>query len=182
MSILDRILLVLLALSGIFAGVIAIFFGGDWFPGLETTITQSSAQYPENVVVIVVGVVLIIIALRFLFYRLRRDDVQYVVLDGPHGQIRISYETIRQLANRSAKSVRGVQEFDTKVRSLQTGIALMVRVRCLPDVELAQMSAGIQSAVKVYVEQTSGVHVEQVVVNVTELATNAAKTTKAWVE
>jgi len=181
-SILDRILLILLALSGICAGFIAILAGSGWGASIGTSVAQSTAFYPENVVTIVIGVVLVIIALRFFFYRLRAREAQYVVLDGLHGQIRISYETIRQLANRSAKSIRGVQEFDTRVRSLPTGIALMMRVRVLPDVELAQMSADIQSSVKAYIEQTTGVHVEQVVVNVTELAGNVSKTAKAWVD
>ena len=143
---------------------------------------MSLGIYPNNVYTIVLAVVFALISLRFLFYRSSHSDLDFVALQGEHGQIRISFETIQQLSNRTGRSVRGVQEFTTRVRSGQAGILLSVRVKALADLDLARMSAEIQNAVKEYVERTSGVTVERVAVNIAELAGGNAKSAKAWVE
>jgi uncharacterized alkaline shock family protein YloU len=179
---LDRFLLFLLALAGVVTGIGLIWFGvevsggsaPDW---LVAWFTPDAALYW-----IVAGVVLTLIALRFLFYRLRAPESDHVTLSGEHGQIRISYETVRQLAIRAGRGIRGVHDFDARVRMGQAGLLLYVRVRAHPDVELAQMSSEIQAAVKSYVERTAGVAVERVVVHVAEIAGSAPRSARAWVE
>lgn len=181
MSILDRILLVLLTLCSLCAAVVLLLIGVDAQGGWIQSALSAAASHP--VYAIVIAVVFGLIALRFLFYRWSTPGEDYVVLPGDHGFVRISFETIRQLANRTGKAVRGVQEFDTRVRNGAGGVLLAARVRVLPDVELLQMSSDIQGSVKAYVEQTAGVTVERVTVNVVELAPHAAnKSTRAWVD
>jgi uncharacterized alkaline shock family protein YloU len=180
-SILDRILLVLMSLCGLVSGVVAIMLGtGSSFVDVTTL---SSA--PFDGYLIVGGIIAILIAIRFFFYRVRRGapSTDYVSLNGDHGSIRISHETIRQLANRSGKTIRGVQEFDTRIRSGEQGIVLITRVRVLPDIELAKMSADIQNSLKEYVERTTGIDVTEVVVHVAEVAASSqTKSGKVWVE
>lgn len=182
MSILDRSLLTLLAIASACVAVLACLQGigalGDW----SSTAMSSMNTYPGNVYTVVVGIVFALIAIRFLFYRLGTREIDYVVLQGEHGNIRISFTTIEQLSNRTGKTVRGVQDFDTRVRSGQAGILLSLKVRALPDLELARMSSDVQTAVKEYVEKTTGVAVERITINVVELATGTAKSSKTWVE
>lgn len=182
MSILDRIMLTLLALAGVCIAVLAVVAGTGALGGWTAGMLDGLATYPANVYTIVIGVVFALICVRFLFYRLNGREVDYVVLPGEFGRIRISFQTIQQLANRTGKTVRGVQELDTRVRNGQAGILLSTKVRALPDLDLAHMSAEIQAAVKEYVERTSGVTVEHITVNVMELAGGAVKSTKTWVE
>ena len=177
MSYLDRILLVLFTIISL-AGAVGLFLLSVMGFGNLPQITQ----YPWYIYAIVVSIVWFILGLRFLFYRISSHDVDFVVLPGEFGNIRISFETIRQLSNRTGKSVKGVQEFDTRVRNGQQGIWLAIRVRVLPDLDLNAMSREIQSAVKEYVENTTGVTVERVTVHVAELASSAAKVSKAWVD
>lgn len=182
MSILDRILLTLLALASLCVAILACLQGigalNDW----SSSALTNMYTYPGDVYTVVFSVVLALIAIRFLFYRRGTRELDYVVLQGEYGDIRISFTTIQQLSNRTGKSVRGVQDFDTRVRNGQAGILLAVKVRALPDLELARMSAEIQTAVKEYVEKTTGVAVERIAVNIVELASGAAKSSKTWVD
>lgn len=180
MSLLDRVLLGLLALWGLVAAAIGFLVSIGIWPTAGGAL-QLLPQAP--ITSIVIEVVLALLALRFLFYRLgRAADVDAIVLPGDHGNIRISFDTLKQLANRTGKAVRGVQDFDTRVRSGQHGVMLAVRVRALPDLDLAQMSAQIQREVKEYVEKTSGVGVESVTVNIVEISGNSVKTPRTWVD
>lgn len=183
MSILDRILLVILALWGLCTATFGFLsVVGVWGASLGGPLS-SIAVFPNNIYSIVLVLVMALVGLRFLFYRAGGGaKLDAVVLPGEHGTIRISFETLKQLANRTGKSIRGVQEFDTRVRTGQNGVQLAARVHALPDVDLAQMSAQIQLEVKSYVEKTSGVSVESITVNVVEISGNPVKTQRTWVE
>lgn len=182
MSIFDRLLLIILALGGLCAGIFAILLGAGVFGAWSATPFGDFSSYPANLVAVVAGLVLFIVALRFFFYHLGTKRVDFVVLDGEHGNIRISFETIRQLANRTGKSVRGVHEFDTRVRETSSGVVLLVKMRVLPDIDLSAMATEVQNAVKTYVEHTTGVRVERVSVHIHEVAGAPAKGSKAWVD
>jgi uncharacterized alkaline shock family protein YloU len=138
--------------------------------------------YPGDIYTIVIAVVFLLLGLRFLFYRTGSRDLDYVVLPSDDGQIRISFDTIRELSNRTGRSVKGVQELETRVRHGESGIMLGLRVRALADIELAVMSQTIQAAVKEYVEKTAGVTVDRITVHVTEIANKTAKSARAWAE
>jgi uncharacterized alkaline shock family protein YloU len=182
MSILDRILLVLLTLGSLCASVFAFLLGVGVFGDGSAGSLLSLADYPYNVYTVVFSILFALISIRFLFYRTGSAEPDYVVLQGENGQIRISYLTIQQLANRTGRSIRGVQEFETRVRNGQAGVLLSTRVKAIPDVDLARVGNEIQQAVKDCVERSTGIVVERVVVNIAELANGSARSPKTWVE
>jgi uncharacterized alkaline shock family protein YloU len=177
-SIIDRILLIILALAGVLSAAIVIVLA----LGYTNIAFEAMATYPNNIYWMVIGLFLVLVSLRFFFYRVSQPSDHFLVLPGVNGSIRISFETIEQLANRTGKLIRGVHEFETRVRSGESGVLLSVRVKALPDIDLAQMSTEIQQAVKSYVEKTSGCVVERITVNVTELANTNIRPPRAWAE
>lgn len=178
MSVLDRILLFLLAVASLCLGVALALIGANVFGPAYVFDVET---YPTNIVAIVAGIIIVLIALRFLFYRISRSSPvsDFVALTGEHGHIRISYDTFRQLANRRGAQIKGAEGFDTRIRQGQEGIVVLARMQALPDVDIAAMSREVQSSIKDYVEKATGVTVEQVLVHVTELS-NAPKQGKAW--
>lgn len=177
MSVLDRILLFLLSLASLCLGILLALVGAHVLGNGSVPLL---IETPDDIVAVIAGVIVVLIALRFLFYRIGRPQVSdFIALTGEHGHIRISYDTLRQLANRRGSQVRGAEGFDTRIRPGQDGVVILVRMQVLPDVDISETSREVQSVVKEYVERTSGVTVENVYVHVTELA-NTAKQGKAW--
>ncbi|SIS63070.1 alkaline shock response membrane anchor protein AmaP [Alicyclobacillus vulcanalis] len=181
MSIGDRFLLFLLSLIGLVLGVLLALVGGQVI-SVTWAASELTAQ-PWNVVSLVVGVVAALLSIRFLVYRSRRRGqgvpAESVLLAGDHGQIRISYETLRQLANRRGSQLKGAESFDSRVRQGREGVLIACWMQVLPDVDIAALSREAQAAVKEYVEQTAGVQVERVMVHVVELA-QSGRAGKAW--
>lgn len=180
MSVLDRILLVVLALLGLCCAIMAFFLGVHSLS--DSTMAVWLLSRKVDATVIVLSIVFAVISIRFLFYRLGGSPVDYIALSGDHGHIRISFDTFRQLAIRSGKSVRGVEDFEARVAQGQSGVVVAVRVRVLPDVDIARVSADVQQAVKTGIEQATGVTVERIPVNVVELAQRGSKGPRAWVD
>lgn len=180
MSVLDRVLLALLAAWAIFASVMGVLFGTGTVSSVNITFWSQNPR--DELYIVVISLVFALIGARFLVYRLGRVDPEFVVLPGEHGHIRISFTTFQQLANATGQTIRGVESFETRVRHGQTGILLAVRVRVHKDIDIAGTSNDVQIAVKEHIERTTGVTVERITVNVTEIANTGAKSSKAWAE
>ncbi|MBX5436307.1 MAG: alkaline shock response membrane anchor protein AmaP [Alicyclobacillaceae bacterium] len=180
MNALDRVLLILLCLASFAGGVVVCLAGAAVLAGPDVDAVLSHAH--ARTAAIVAGVVWALLAVRFFLYRWGRRRLDYVTLPGEHGQVRISYDTIQQLANRAGRSIQGVFDLDTRVAPGVSGVCLALRVRALPDVELSRMSTDIQAAVKSYVEGTAGVGVERVTVNVMEVSGSSGKSAKTRVD
>ncbi|MCL6487733.1 MAG: alkaline shock response membrane anchor protein AmaP [Alicyclobacillus mali] len=181
MNVGDRFLLFVLSLVGLVLGVLLALLGAG-----VMSVTWAASQLtvqPWNDVCLVVGVVCALLSIRFLFYRSRRRGsgvpAESVLLAGDHGQIRISYATLRQLANRRGSQLKGAESFDSRVRQGREGILIACKMQVLPDIDIAALTREAQTAVKEYVERTAGVQVERVIVHVTELSPSG-HAGKAW--
>lgn len=177
MSILDRFLLFVLSVVGLVIGILLALSGANVLPLQDVgLLSYSSVRF----VVIAIGVLTLLISLRFMFYRVARGQaLDYVTMTGDHGPIRISHDTLVQLANRRGSQIKGAQGFDTRVRQSQEGVVVLVRMQVFPDVDISLLSREVQVSVKEYLEQTTSIHVERVSVHVTELS-SAGRQGKAW--
>ncbi|MCL6489299.1 MAG: alkaline shock response membrane anchor protein AmaP [Alicyclobacillus mali] len=170
MNLFDRLLLFVLSVVALVLGVAVVLVGAAVPIGWAQ---MELTRHPYNIVTMVVGGVTALIAIRFLFFRRRRDPkLDSVMVAGDHGPIRIAYDTIVQLANRRGSQLKGVASFETVVRQGQGGLVLTLRMRVLPDIDVAALAKEAQNAVKSYLEETTHVPVERVLVQVTELGDN----------
>lgn len=169
-NLFDRLLLFVLSVVALVLGVAVVLVGAAVPVGWAQ---MELTRHPYNIVTMVVGGVTALIAIRFLFFRRRRDPkLDSVMVAGDHGPIRIAYDTIVQLANRRGSQLKGVASFETVVRQGQGGLVLTLRMRVLPDIDVAALAKEAQNAVKSYLEETTHVPVERVLVQVTELGDN----------
>nr|WP_245530628.1 alkaline shock response membrane anchor protein AmaP [Alicyclobacillus acidocaldarius] len=169
-NLFDRLLLFILSVLALVLGVAVVLVGAAVPIGW---VQMELTRQPYNIVTMVVGVVTALIAIRFLFFRRRRDPkVDSVMVSGDHGPIRITYDTLIQLANRRGSQLRGVSTFETIVHQGQGGLILTLRMRVLPDIDIAALAKEAQNAVKSYLEETTHVPVERILVQVTELGDN----------
>jgi uncharacterized alkaline shock family protein YloU len=121
-----------------------------------------------------VAVIFLLISIFFLLYRTSGHsdrEPETVVHKLDHGDVRITYNTIEQLATRAALKIRGVKDLKTRVR-MQEGGAMHIAIRFAieADLDIPKTTAELQQAVKEYVESTSGIPITEVTVYVTELA------------
>lgn len=180
MSILDRCLLVLLALFGLCSAAVCILFSTGTVSAYHITLWSQNAR--DELIFVVIAIVFAFISARFLVYRLGRPESEFIVLPGDFGHIRISFDTFRQLSDKTGQAVRGVESFETRVRQGERGIVLAARVRVHPDVDITATSQEIQRAVKEYIERITSVTVERITVNITEISTGATKSSRVRVE
>ncbi|GAX90911.1 alkaline shock response membrane anchor protein AmaP [Effusibacillus lacus] len=168
MGALDRILLGLFALAVAFLSVLmgAQVLGQDWLYDMYT-------HYPLEF--LAAAAVLFLVALRFVFIRTGASkEPLAIVHKTEHGDVRISVQTLESLAERAARLVRGVSDLKTKVRPSEVGVRVAIRISVDPDLDIPQITSSVQQKVKDYVESTSGVNVQNIVVYVNDLSKSQA--------
>ncbi len=96
------------------------------------------------------------------------------------GEIRISLNSIENIAINASKKAGGVKESKTLVKKAEDGVEIEVRVIVMPDLSIPAISEDVQGRVKKAVEDAAGIPVKNVKVLVDSIFSGV--TYKARVE
>src|SRR5690606_23847524 len=121
--------------------------------------------------VIAVGALLLLLSLHFLYIALRRSSASAPSIDQRTeiGDVRISIETVENLALKAASRHRGVKDLRARVRIAESGIDIMIRAVVDGESAIPALSEEIQRTVKEHVEDITGIPVSNVAVYVANI-------------
>lgn len=114
----------------------------------------------------VAGIALLLISLRFFIVSLSRGTASAQSIDQrtEFGDIRISIETVENLALKAASRQRGVKELKARVRATDAGLEIVLRAVIDGESAIPVLTEDIQRAVKEHVEEITGIPVINVAV------------------
>jgi uncharacterized alkaline shock family protein YloU len=103
----------------------------------------------------------LLISLRFFYISVRRGRTQSPSIDQrtDFGDIRISLDTVENLALKAAYRTRGVKDLKARVRVSQAGLEIVVRTIVDGETSIPEMTEDMQRAVKAHVEEITGIPV-----------------------
>lgn len=175
MNLFDRFILSIysLALLVISAFAIGVFSNLINESMVQSFFAQIYTPSTFNIPYLIVAVLFFIISLRFFFSSFsRRNNKEskaiYQRMD--LGHVSISYETIRSIAEKSARRVKGVIGLKTEVKATEAGSVIILRLTVDGDTPIPELTQTLQYEVKEVVERIVGIDVTEVVVHVTEVA------------
>ncbi len=186
MRVLDKLLLFLYSLVvGLLAALAAVAASGgiprSWLlEGVDLALGDAKAV---QATVIVVAVVLILVSLRFFVLSVRPGDAVPPSINQrtDYGDVRISMETVENLALKAASRVRGARDLKARVRVNESGLVVMIRAFADGEGSIPALSEEIQRTVSAHVEETTGIPVADVSVFIANIA-QAPATFKSRVE
>lgn len=184
-KIIDRLLLFIFSLFIIVAASVMLIATFNAIP-METTkkfVEQVYTEYPTAAAVIATLVVVILISIRLFVIAVRPAQANAASIDQrtDYGDIRISLDTVENLALKSAKRTRGVRDLRARVRVSNSGIEIELRTVVDGETPIPEMTEEIQQAVKQYVEEITGIPVAIVSVYVANIV-QSSPTFKSRVE
>ena len=143
--------------------------------------------YHEPVVAypfITVSIILVLISIRLFYLSVRRAHGRLASIDRTteYGDVKISLDTIRSLALRSAGRVKGLTEIKTRIRITVTGVEIDLRAVVDGDTSIPEITEEAQHTVKSHVEAMTGLPVAAVSVFISNVAPAAAPLFKSRVE
>lgn len=173
----------LLFLYSIVIGIISVVFVCVGFAWINESLSVDFIEtlYSNSnylIALAIVGIVLFLISLRFFIVSLSRSTVSSQSVDQrtEYGDIRISIETMENLALKAAMKVRGVKDLKARVKATDTGMDIVLRTVVDGEVSIPQLTEEIQISVKNYLEEITGIPVTNVSVYIANIIqTNTIK-------
>ncbi|MFC4777465.1 alkaline shock response membrane anchor protein AmaP [Paenibacillus sp. GCM10023252] len=183
--VVDKLLLFFYSILIGIASVVAVSIGFAWIPrGVAGDALKRIYQNESyQLTAIVLGIVLFIVSLRFLFVSLTRGSAASPSIDQrtDYGDIRISMETVENLALKAASRQRGVKDLRARIRASEAGLDIVIRAVVDGESPIPALTEDIQRTVKEHVEEITGIPVANVAVFVANII-QAGPTYKSRVE
>nr|WP_276562776.1 alkaline shock response membrane anchor protein AmaP [Paenibacillus anseongense] len=184
-KIVDRLLLLLYSLIIFVASILVLFTASSWIPLEQVGQLLRNFYYEKNYAypAIVISLVMLLISVRFLILTLRRGRAQAPSIDQrtDFGDIRISMETVENLSLKAAGRSKGAKDLRARVRVNQSGLEITLRTVVDGESSIPELTEEMQSTVKSYIEDITGIPVASVTVFVANIV-QSAPTFKSRVE
>ncbi|GGF87085.1 alkaline shock response membrane anchor protein AmaP [Paenibacillus abyssi] len=118
-----------------------------------------------------VSIVLFLVSLRFFYVSVKRGNASVPSIDQrtDFGDIRISMETVENLALKAAGKQRGVKDLKARIRIAEAGLEIMLRAVVDGETSIPGLTEDIQRAVKEHIEEITGIPVALVTVYVANI-------------
>jgi uncharacterized alkaline shock family protein YloU len=162
-KVLDRLLLFLYTLI---IGISVVFFLIATFglvPIDDTERFLRNLYYEGNVAypAIAIGLFVFLVTLRFFYVSIRRGRGQAPSIDQRTdiGDIRISLDTVENLALKAAGRVRGVKDLKARVSIGGSGLDIVIRSVVDGENSIPELSEEMQRTVKTHIEDVTGIPV-----------------------
>ncbi len=177
----------LLFLYSIVVGVVAVILasvGFGWISKVQLgeMLTEMYRISSIQIAVAVIGVILFLISLRFFIVSFSRGAASTASIDQrtEFGDIRISMETIENLALKAASRQKGVKDLRARIRVTDAGLDIVLRAVIDGESSIPVLTEEVQRAVKEHVEEVTGIPIMNVAVFVANIV--QANTFKSRVE
>jgi uncharacterized alkaline shock family protein YloU len=169
-KIIDRLLLFLLSLTLIGSTAILLLatFGAISFENSLNFLNKVYYDTQTAVPFIVVSTLIFLISVRLLYIAVRPGRVNLPSIDQrtDFGDIRISVETVENLALKAAQRSRGLKDLKTRVSVGPSGLEIIIRTLVDGESSIPSLTEEIQSTVKTHIEEVTGIPVATVSVYV----------------
>lgn len=123
----------------------------------------------------VIALIFLALSLMFLLSGVKSSkDKKAVSKHTNIGEIKISLNSIENIALNASKKANGVKESKTLVKKSEDGVEVAVRIVVMPELSIPLISEDIQVRVKKSVEDASGISVKKVKVIVDSIYAGVA--------
>ena len=177
MKVLRSIILVVVTAIMLFLGVslLWIFFAekgiiGTPFDFVQTArvISTSPWNWRLGIAFLLAGLVVILLKVR----EVRRE--QCIAFDNPEGEVAISMDAVEDFIRRVGMEFEGVKSLLPSIQAGAEGIGVSVRVDLWSGTNIPRLSEEMQTAIKMRVQDTLGINVSYVSVNVGKIIGGSA--------
>ncbi|UHA72879.1 alkaline shock response membrane anchor protein AmaP [Paenibacillus sp. 481] len=174
--VVDRILLFVYSLAvGILSAAVLLIIS-------EVVDTAPFGFRGDIQFLVITACVLFLISLRFFYVSLRRERKSVTSIDQRTeiGDIKVSLETIENVALKAAGRIRGVKDLKARIRTNESGLDITIRAVVDGESSIPNITEEVQRNVKEYVQEITGIPVSYVSVYVANIV--QTQTFKARVE
>ncbi|GAB2692939.1 alkaline shock response membrane anchor protein AmaP [Paenibacillus thermoaerophilus] len=165
-KVFDKLLLFFYSLIAGAAALFALILSFAWIP-LDDVYAWTRNLYTDAAVMaptVTVSLLMLLATFRFLYLTLRSGRGQAPSIDQRTdvGDIRISLDTVENLALKAASRQRGLKDLKARISVSESGIDIVIRTLVDGETSIPELTEETQRAVKQHVEDITGIPVSSV--------------------
>lgn len=167
MKVFDRIAVTVVAL--VLVAITVLLVGIAWNIIKQPTIdAYVSAIYNVNInswILTGIACVVLIMAAALFFVAFSKDSKpgRYLIINNlESGNIRIADATFKDMINRNAKTVEGVKDCSTTIKTIDKALHLFIKAELEDDVVIPTVCSNIQESVKSNIQTICGIDIGKV--------------------
>ena len=155
----------------------AVLVGGAALSLYPVEVLQAAvnAVYGQLEYLILAVLLLALAVWAFLSSIRRQETIESLTQTGPLGEVCISFKAIENLVLKATRNVSGVRDIQTRIVNTEAGLVIYLRASTVPDEKIPQLTAELQTAVKEYVESSTGATVAEIKVLIENVASDTIK-------
>lgn len=186
MNLFFRIILTVYAfcLAIISAIVMIVTINTEYFFSISNFLNDkvfSSVQQAPRIIMFIIALIFFALSITFLLSGVKvNKDKKAVSKHTNIGEVKISLNSIENIALNTSRKINGVRDIKAMVKSHEDSVYITIKVVVMPEINIPAVSLDIQSKVKKSVEESSGIEVKDVKIVVDNIYTGV--TYKARVE
>jgi uncharacterized alkaline shock family protein YloU len=159
---LDRFLLGILSFGYLIAAVFLVGLALGWTSPLEA-IQYYLLQSTNSWILGITGIILFLLSLSLFIGVFRPKPVKNTVVhETPLGSIKITMAALENLVIKAARSVQGIRDVKTHIKTQHDNVSIQLNVQVQPDLSIPQVTEELQNKVKEYLTKTTGINVNDV--------------------
>ncbi len=176
MKTVARVIMVFIALLLIGGALFLLAVNYNLVPGLAVYLPGWVGE--ELVLGVTAGLLLIALILLIFGFRRAKGPGNAVLKGSEYGEVAISIAAIENIVLRVIQQTQGIKDVSRQVSFTQDGLVITVKIRVMPDVAMPSLTNELQSKIKEYVEEITGITVHEVKIIVENIVTDQAPSKK----
>ncbi|TYQ13371.1 UNVERIFIED_CONTAM: putative alkaline shock family protein YloU [Acetivibrio alkalicellulosi] len=145
----------------------------DIFNKTSTYLVDNILENPSSTILLfIVELIFFGLSLMFLLSGVKSDKNKKAISKFNNtGEIKISLNTIENIALATARKLNGVRDTKAHVRKMGDNVSVHIKTIVMPDVNIPALLEDVQRKVKKSIEETSGIMVNDIKVSVDNIYT-----------
>ena len=133
-------------------------------------------SWADDTVLLATVAVFLLIALIFFCFGLRRakNKARFVSKSNELGEVQVSIATLENMVLRVVQRTKGIKDAGRKVSYSPEGLVVRIQAQVMPDEPLPGLVSDLQTRTKEYLEEITGLAVQEVKVVIDNVATEQA--------
>ncbi len=132
----------------------------------------------KNYLLTVVGVIVFLLCAKALVFGSRKTRTREIISEMRGGDLRITDEAIRGIAESAVVRFMGIREHKIDVKFLENRMVLNIDGAVTHDVNIPEITEQIQDAVTETVESSTGMNVDKVNVKISRFSSSSVRTVR----
>lgn len=165
----ERFTVGILSLGYVFMSILFILIAFGWFVPLDSFNLYLVDLNNRWVLGLTASLVLIITFTLFIKSIKIKPAKHTSIHQTALGQIDLSMSAMEQLILKAAKKIPGIHEVIPVLKIVDNKLSVLLKIQVNPDLNIPQITAELQHAVKEYLLQTSGTSIEDIKVQVARI-------------